>query len=79
VTMSSGQRHRLALGSALVRPRTIVVLDEPEQHLDAGGRAWLAEAIRAEKHAGTAVLLVSHDHTLVAAVADEIVDGDSWR
>ncbi|UTT51159.1 ABC transporter ATP-binding protein [Rhodococcus gordoniae] len=79
VTMSSGQRHRLALGSALVRPRTIVVLDEPEQHLDTGGRAWLAEAINAEKHAGTAALLVSHDHTLVTAVADEIVDGDSWR
>ncbi|MGN5240223.1 MULTISPECIES: ATP-binding cassette domain-containing protein [unclassified Rhodococcus (in: high G+C Gram-positive bacteria)] len=79
VTMSSGQRHRLALGSALVRPHRVLVLDEPEQHLDAGGRAWLADAIRAEKHEGTAVLLVSHDHALVTAVADETVDGDSWR
>lgn len=79
VTMSSGQRHRLALGSALARPRKILVLDEPEQHLDTGGRAWLVEAINAEKHAGTAVLLVSHDHNLVTAVADETVDGDSWR
>lgn len=79
VTMSSGQRRRLALASAFVRPRRLLVLDEPEQHLDADGRAWLTDAIRAEKRAGTAVLLVSHDASLVSEVADDTVDADSWR
>lgn len=79
VTLSSGQRRRLAVASAFVRPRRLLVLDEPEQHLDAGGRAWLATRINAEKAAGTAVLIVSHDPALVSAVADDTVDGDSWR
>lgn len=79
VTLSSGQRRRLAVASAFVRPRRLLVLDEPEQHLDTGGRAWLATRINDEKRSGTAVLIVSHDATLVSAVADETVDGDSWR
>ena len=79
VTMSSGQRRRLALASAFVRPRRLLVLDEPEQHLDADGRAWLADVIRAEKRAGIAVLLASHDPALVGSVADQTVDADAWR
>jgi heme ABC exporter ATP-binding subunit CcmA len=70
-TLSSGQRRRLALASCFVRPRRLLLLDEPEQRLDTAGRAWLAERLRAEKSAGHAVLLASHDPDLVAAVADE--------
>ena len=69
VTLSSGQRRRLALASCFVRPRRLIVLDEPEQRLDTAGRAWLAEKLTAEKAAGRAVLLASHDPQLVAAVA----------
>lgn len=79
VTLSSGQRRRLALASAFVRPRRLLILDEPEQHLDSAGRSWLASAIEAEKQSGTAVLLVSHDSDLVAAVADDIVEADTWH
>jgi ABC-type multidrug transport system ATPase subunit len=69
-TLSSGQRRRLALASAFVRPRRLLVLDEPEQRLDTAGRDWLARALLREREAGTAVLLASHDPELVAAVAD---------
>ncbi len=79
VTLSSGQRRRLALASVFVRPRRLLVLDEPEQHLDADGRSWLAQRIRAEKTSGCAVVLASHDADLVSAVADHTVDADSWR
>jgi heme ABC exporter ATP-binding subunit CcmA len=70
-TLSSGQRRRLALASCFVRPRRLLLLDEPEQRLDTAGRAWLAGQLRAEKAAGHAVLLASHDPGLVAAVADD--------
>jgi ABC-type multidrug transport system ATPase subunit len=70
VTLSSGQRRRLALASCFVRPRRLLVLDEPEQRLDVRGRAWLAERLRGERAEGTAVLLASHDPELVEAVAD---------
>jgi ABC-2 type transport system ATP-binding protein len=68
-TLSSGQRHRLGLASCFVRPRSVLVLDEPEQRLDAAGRAWLRTRLLAEKAAGVAVVFASHDHELVEAVA----------
>jgi ABC-type multidrug transport system ATPase subunit len=69
-TLSSGQRRRLALASCFVRPRRLLVLDEPEQRLDAAGREWLADQLRADKRAGIAVIMASHDTDLVDAVAD---------
>ncbi len=69
-TLSSGQRRRLALASCFVRPRGLLVLDEPEQRLDARGRAWLADRLLREKAAGTAVLMASHDADLIERVAD---------
>ncbi|MEU7570137.1 ABC transporter ATP-binding protein [Micromonospora sp. NPDC049240] len=70
-TLSSGQRRRLALASCFVRPRRLLVLDEPEQRLDARGRAWLADRLLREKRAGTAVLMATHDAELAAATADD--------
>ena len=72
-TLSSGQRRRLALASVLVRPRRLVVLDEPEQRLDVEGLAWLATRLLEEKAAGRGVLLVSHDPDLVARACDRVV------
>ena len=45
-TLSSGQKRRLALASAFVRPRRLLVLDEPEQRLDTAGLDWLAERLQ---------------------------------
>ena len=73
-TLSSGQRRRLALASAFVRPRRLLILDEPEQRLDAAGLAWLADRLNAEKADGLGILLVSHDADLVESVADWILD-----
>jgi ABC-type multidrug transport system ATPase subunit len=75
-TLSSGQRRRLALASAFVRPRRLLVLDEPEQRLDEAGLEWLVGRLRQEKAAGLGVLLASHDRDLVDAVADDVLDLD---
>ena len=74
VTLSSGQRRRLALASCFVRPRRVLILDEPEQRLDVRGRQWLAQRLRRERDAGTAVLLASHDPELIDAVVDERIE-----
>ncbi|WP_063819415.1 ABC transporter ATP-binding protein [Herbidospora cretacea] len=74
VTLSSGQRHRLGLASCLVRPRRLLLLDEPEQRLDHPGRSWLADRLGKEKAAGVAVLFTSHDPDLIAAVADRTIE-----
>ena len=73
-TLSSGQKRRLALASAFVRPRRLLVLDEPEQRLDTAGLEWLAERLRREKADGLGVLLASHAPALVEAVADRVID-----
>jgi ABC-type multidrug transport system ATPase subunit len=72
-SLSSGQRRRLALATALVRPRKLLVLDEPEARLDSAGVSWLTEMLLAEKKTGTSILFASHDAALVDAVADETV------
>lgn len=73
VALSSGQRRRLLLASAFVRPRRLLVLDEPEQRLDAAMKDALAQRLLAEKAAGGAVLIATHDAELVLAVADRAV------
>jgi ABC-type multidrug transport system ATPase subunit len=75
-TLSSGQRRRLALASAFVRPRRLLVLDEPEARLDQAGLEWLTGRLLREKADGLGILLASHDPDLVAAVADRVLDLD---
>lgn len=68
--LSSGQRRRLLLAAGFVRPRALLVLDEPEQRLDTAMRDHLARRLVEEKKAGGAVLLATHDPELLATVAD---------
>ena len=72
-TLSSGQRRRLALATAFVRPRQLLVLDEPEQRLDTEGLAWLGRRLKEEKDAGLAIVMASHEPSLVEAVGARIV------
>jgi ABC-2 type transport system ATP-binding protein len=75
-TLSSGQRRRLALASAFVRPARLLVLDEPERRLDPGMRGRLARRLADQRDGGTAVLFASHDPDLVRAVADDVLTVD---
>ncbi len=67
-TLSSGQRRRLALATAFVRPRRLLVLDEPEQRLDVEGVAWLGKRLKEELADGLAVVLASHEPSLLEAI-----------
>jgi len=68
---SSGQRGRLALAAAFVRPARLLVLDEPERRLDTDMRATLADRVAAARDEGMAVLFASHDAAFVGTVADQ--------
>ena len=48
-SLSSGQLQSLLLAAALVRPRDLLILDEPEQRLDPAARRRLADLLVAEK------------------------------
>lgn len=76
--VSSGQRRRLLLASALIRPSSLLILDEPEQRLDPVMRERLGKRIRAYAAEGGTVLLVTHDPALLLATADRclLIDDD---
>ncbi|MFC8734145.1 thiol reductant ABC exporter subunit CydD [Luteimicrobium sp. NPDC057192] len=65
--LSVGQRQRVALASALVSRRPVVVLDEPTAHLDDASEDAVVRTVRALRDEGRAVLVVAHRPTLVAA------------
>lgn len=82
-TLSSGQRRRLALATAFVRPRKLLILDEPEQRLDTEGVAWLSNRLKEERENGLSIVFASHEPSLVNTVATRILhlgpvrDGDA--
>jgi multiple sugar transport system ATP-binding protein len=62
--LSGGQRQRVALGRALVRHPTLLLLDEPLSNLDAQTRLQLrAEIARLHARLGATMLYVTHDQT----------------
>ncbi len=66
-TLSSGERKRWQIACALAAAPDILLLDEPDNHLDATGRAWLVDALAG--FAGIGVL-VAHDRALLDATTD---------
>ncbi|MGP4099222.1 heme ABC exporter ATP-binding protein CcmA [Nonomuraea sp. KM90] len=64
LNLSTGQRQRLSLASALLRPSTLLLLDEPERGLDAGFRARLADLLDEYAAEGGTVVMATHDEGL---------------
>src|SRR5262249_12138547 len=68
--LSAGQRRRIALARALYGAPSLVVLAEPDAHLDRDGEIALAGALRELKAAGAAVLICA-DKPSVLSQADK--------
>jgi ABC-2 type transport system ATP-binding protein len=72
--LSSGQQQLFHLSMVLVRPSSILILDEPEQRLDPDKRDLLTEILLDRKADGNSLLIACHDPAMTAALADSIVD-----
>ncbi len=71
--LSSGNRQRLGLASAMQHDPSLIVLDEPTNTLDPSGVILLREALlRRAGSSGAAVLVSSHHLDEVARIADRI-------
>jgi ABC-type multidrug transport system ATPase subunit len=71
--LSRGELQRFALAQAAIGNPPLLILDEPEQGLDADGRGALLAWVREQRGAGATVLLSTHDPALAAALADAVV------
>ncbi|MEV1169563.1 heme ABC exporter ATP-binding protein CcmA [Nonomuraea sp. NPDC049784] len=64
LNLSTGQRQRLSLAATLLRPSTLLLLDEPERGLDTDFRARLADLLSEYASEGGTVIMATHDQGL---------------
>ncbi|HEX9076781.1 MAG TPA: ABC-F family ATP-binding cassette domain-containing protein [Anaerolineae bacterium] len=69
--LSGGQKKLVGLAKLLIEQPELLLLDEPDNHLDLNGKEFLEKLIA--DYPG-AVVIVSHDRYLLDIVAEEIVE-----
>jgi ATP-binding cassette, subfamily F, member 3 len=74
--LSGGQRKLAVLAACLARRPDVLLLDEPEAHLDAGRRELLEAIVRTFDGA---VVIVSHDRYLLDETVEEIAELEDGR
>ncbi len=74
--LSGGQKKLVGLAKWLIEQPELLLLDEPDNHLDLAGKTFLEKLIA--EYPG-AVVIVSHDRYLLDLVAEEIVELEEGR
>lgn len=72
--ISGGERRRLLLARALLTKAPLLLLDEPDEHLDPETANRLLADIVALREAGRGVLVITHRRTDALAGVDEVID-----
>lgn len=70
--VSAGQAQRVALARALYGQPSLLILDEPNSHLDGDGELALIASLRSEKARGAGIILAAH-RTNMLAIADKVL------
>jgi ATP-binding cassette subfamily F protein 3 len=74
--LSGGERQRVAIARLLLLPTNLLLLDEPTHHLDLAGKEVLEDAL--EQYPG-AVVVVTHDRSLMTRVATRVLEVNDGR
>lgn len=75
-TMSGGEKRRVAIAAALVKPCEVLIMDEPTNHIDNETVTWLEELL--QKYKG-AIVMVTHDRYFLDRVSNKIVEVDRGK
>lgn len=72
-SLSGGEKQRAALVRALMQDTHIMLLDEPNNHLDIKHQHQLMQQLQKLKKQGMSAVIVLHDLSLAANYCDEII------
>jgi len=70
--LSGGLRQRALIASAIALDPPLLIADEPTTALDVTVQAQVLDLLAASKARGTSIILISHDLSVVARLADEV-------
>ncbi|KAA3647702.1 MAG: ABC transporter ATP-binding protein [Chloroflexi bacterium] len=71
--LSGGEKQRIAIGRAIVRDPSVLIMDEPISHLDAGLRSRMRDELKSQvSELGVTTLYITHDQVESMAMADRI-------
>lgn len=70
-TLSGGQKKRVALAKALLKPTDVLILDEPTNHLDSDMTVWLEDYLNRFKGV---IIMVTHDRYFLDRVTNKILE-----
>ena len=74
--LSGGQRKKIALAGALIRPCNLLILDEPTNHLDNDTIDYLEELLKGKR---CGLVMVTHDRYFLERVTNRIVELDQGK
>lgn len=78
-TLSGGEKARVALAASVASEPRVLLADEPVASLDPLHQLEAMERLRALTAAGTTVVIVLHDLTMVARFCDRLILLDAGR
>ena len=71
--LSGGQRQRALIASSISLSPQILIADEPTTALDVTVQAQVLSVLEETKRRGAAIILISHDLSVVSRMADELL------
>jgi ABC-type sugar transport system ATPase subunit len=71
--LSGGNQQKLLLARYLLKPRSLIVLDEPTRGVDVGARAEIYRIVNRLTEQGLGVLMISSDLNEILGMSDRIV------
>lgn len=79
LSLSGGEKQRLAIANAVVTERDILIFDEPSSGLDGQHMRQMSTIINKLACQGHTVLVITHDYEMLLACADEILHLENGR
>ena len=73
-TFSGGEQQRVNIARSFIKPRRILLLDEPTAALDAANRITVAGLINEARTEGAAIVGIFHDARVRDSVATRVID-----